>query len=138
MTNMIFSIAVPVGSRADSILREWQDNGLNRSEQIRMAIERHASTAAARRKIMALSWALAMRGICPTALEPEEVNSGTEKFPIITKPVPTMPHSCVECQKYTGTPHQIEQAGISPHFAQSVIQPLREAWREFDWSETNE
>jgi len=136
--NMIVSIAVPVGSRADAVLREWQDAGLNRSEQVRQAIERSAATEADRRKIMALGWALAMRGICPTVIAPEVTNSGTEKFPIVTKPRFHIMHSCSECEKWTGTPRQIERAGISPHFAQSVIQPLKELWRDFDWSDPND
>ena len=135
---MIFRIYVPVGSLAATILREWQDAGLNRSDEARKAIERHAATEADRRKILALGWALAQRGICPAVMVPMEDVKGTSKFPIITKPTYTPAHSCEACRRWTGTHAQREMEGVSPNFAQSVIQPIYELWRGFDWSETDE
>ena len=132
--NNILSFSVPVNSLAATILSEWQNKGLNRSDQIRAAIERHAATEADRRRIVALSWALARRGICPVALVPETIERGTARFPNPVSPRYVMPHSCEQCEKYTGTPMAMERAGMSPHFAQSVIQPLIESWRDFQYA----
>jgi len=75
MTNSIRTISVPSGGEADRILTEWANDGRNVSEMTRQAVESWVRLDAMKRRILALEWVVAKRGVCPTLLEPPEFNS---------------------------------------------------------------
>lgn len=130
--NMIRTFSVPNTSEAARIIMDWQNNGDNLSERMREAILYHAKGEAQQRRILALGWALAMRGICPSNPVPESgIQNPDTKYEV--RPEAVSPHSCNDCRKWTGLPHEIEATGISPHFAMTVIQPMKETWRGFQW-----
>lgn len=72
MTNSIRTISVPSGSEADRIMTEWANDGKNVSEQTRKALEAWVRLDAMKRRILALEWVLAKRGVCPTMMTPPE------------------------------------------------------------------
>ena len=69
MTNSIRTISMPAGSDADRILSEWANDGRNVSEMTRQAVEGWMRVDAMKRRILALSWCLAQRGVCPALLD---------------------------------------------------------------------
>lgn len=72
MTNSIRTISMPAGSDADRVLTEWANDGKNVSEMTRKAVESFVRTDALQRKVLALEWVVAQRGVCPVLLEPPE------------------------------------------------------------------
>ena len=77
MTNSIRTISVPSGGEADRILTEWANDGRNVSEMTRQAVESWVRLDAMKRRILALEWVVAKRGVCPVLLEPPENNWDT-------------------------------------------------------------
>jgi len=72
MTNSIRTISMPAGSDADRVLSEWANDGKNVSEMTRKAVESFARTDALQRKVLALEWVVARRGVCPVLMDPPE------------------------------------------------------------------
>lgn len=89
MTNSIRTISMPAGSEADRILSEWANDGRNVSEMTRQAVESWVRLDALNRKVLALSWVVARRGVCPIMLEPPESRSATS-------------HTCDLCEDFVG------------------------------------
>ena len=89
MTNSIRTISMPAGSEADRILSEWANDGRNESEMTRQAVESWVRLDALNRKVLALSWVVAKRGVCPVLLEPPESKFDTN-------------HSCELCESDIG------------------------------------
>ena len=130
MTNMIISFSVPVNSPAARQVFEWQEEGENRSDMIRFCIDGFKRMEALDRKVAALSWALAMRGICPVSMTPQgsviyDNYTGEEFY----KPEYVRPHSCEMCRDLTNS---------ASHLKFTAVQNLFNQWKDFDWRPVND
>jgi hypothetical protein len=122
MTNSIRTISMPAGSDADRILSEWANDGRNVSEMTRQAVEGWVRVDAMNRRILALGWCLAQRGVCPVLLEKPDKRTDVH-------------HRCDECRdvldKWGGlNPETLSAEGRrTVEWRQHTLGAMVEAWR---------
>ena len=113
---------MPAGSDADRILSEWANDGRNVSEMTRQAVEGWVRVDAMKRRILALSWCLSQRGVCPTLLEKPNRRDSVH-------------HKCELCEDEISIFGGVDLESMTPEqrrfcgWRQEALGSLVDAWR---------